>query len=144
MRALACLLFVIGCAKSDAAEKSAEKTAQAQVKVPAALSLAAPSCGGGGEKCGGSCGGGCAAEMATPAPTFAAVPSDARWTELKVEGMHCGGCARRVENALAKVDGVFGVKVDLEKKIVAVATKPGVDAHALAKPPIDALGYRAE
>jgi len=44
--------------------------------------------------------------MGEPAPTFAAVPSDARWTELKVGGMHCGGCVRRVSQALASVEGV--------------------------------------
>ncbi|WP_186261511.1 heavy-metal-associated domain-containing protein, partial [Burkholderia gladioli] len=34
-------------------------------------------------------------------------------TELDVEGMTCGGCARRVEKALAAVPGVAQAKVDL-------------------------------
>ena len=148
MRLLACLLFVAACQHSDAAEKSAVVVAKAPpVAIPAALSVEPHSCGGGGAcggQCGNSAGGGCAAAMAEPAPTFAAVPSDARWTELKVTGMHCGGCARRIERGLAKVDGVLGVKVDLAAATVMVATARTVDGRNLAKPAIDSLGYRVE
>ncbi len=149
MRLLACLLFVAACQHSDAAEQSAASVAKAPVPVaiPAALSVTPHSCGGGGS-CGGQCGndvgGGCAAAMAEPAPLFAAVPTDARWTELKVSGMHCGGCARRIERGLAKVDGVLGVQVDLAAATVKVATAKTVDGRTLAKPAIDSLGYRVE
>ena len=34
-------------------------------------------------------------------------------TTLTIQGMHCGGCARRVEKALAQVAGVSSVKVNL-------------------------------
>jgi len=143
MRLLACLMFVAACGQSDAAEKSAAQTSQ--IAIPAALTVAPHSCGG-GEACGGQCGagGGCAAAMAEPEPTFAAVPADAQWTELKVSGMHCGGCARRIERGLAKVDGVLGVKVDLAAATVKVATAKNIDARGLAKPAIDSLGYRVE
>ncbi|MCE9575674.1 MAG: heavy-metal-associated domain-containing protein [Deltaproteobacteria bacterium] len=81
--------------------------------------------------------------MAEPAFTpKAAVPADAVWTELHVEGMHCGGCARRIQNALAKVDGVVGSEVDLGRKAVRVAARAGADPAALATPAIDQLGYR--
>ena len=81
--------------------------------------------------------------MAEPAYTAKApVPADAVWTELHVEGMHCGGCARRIQNALAKVDGVVGSEVDLDRKAVRVAARAGADPVALATPAIDQLGYR--
>jgi Cu+-exporting ATPase len=35
-------------------------------------------------------------------------------TKLKIEGMHCQGCARAVSNVLGSVEGVTGVSVDLE------------------------------
>jgi Cu+-exporting ATPase len=85
--------------------------------------------------------------MAQPAPVFAAVPDNARWTELKVEGMHCGGCARRVERGLAKVDGVLGVQVDLAAHTVKVATRDGIDARSIGRQisaAIDSLGYHVE
>lgn len=95
------------------------------------------SCGGmcGNQACGGSCGGG--AEVATPV-----APADAQWTALHVAGMHCGGCVKRVKNALASVDGVLGVEVDLGKAEVRVATAKGSDARAIASAPITALGYQ--
>jgi copper ion binding protein len=40
--------------------------------------------------------------------------------QLRVEGMHCGGCAGRIKKALAEVNGVSDVTVDLEKRVVAM------------------------
>jgi len=96
-----------------------------------------------GPSCGGSCGGGCEGMADPPAPPTV-VPSDAVWTELRVTGMHCGGCARRIRNALAQVDGVYGVEVDLSTATVRVATPKGRDGRALAGPRIDALGYHVQ
>ncbi|MBK9036812.1 MAG: heavy-metal-associated domain-containing protein [Myxococcales bacterium] len=93
----------------------------------------------GNQACGGSCGG--AAGVAA-APVAATTPADAQWTALHVAGMHCGGCARRVKTALAQVDGVLGVEVDLAKAEVRVATARGGDARALASAPITGLGYQ--
>jgi copper chaperone CopZ len=96
------------------------------------------SCGG-GASCGGSCGGHVAEAGAAPA-----VPDGAVWTGLHVAGMRCGGCAKRIKTALAKVDGVLGVEVDLATAQVRVATVAGVDGRGLAQPAIDALGYQVQ
>ena len=77
-------------------------------------------------------------------PTWAALPANAAWTPLHVTGMHCGGCARRIERALHDVKGVLAVKVDLATAKVEVATAAGTDARTLAKPTIDGLGYKVE
>jgi Cu+-exporting ATPase len=58
--------------------------------------------------------------------------------------MRCGGCAKRIERALANVDGVLGVKADVRMARVEIATKAGVDARALVKPTIDGLGYQVQ
>ncbi len=92
-----------------------------------------PSCNG---HCGPACGGG-------DAPTWN-TPDKATWTALHVTGMHCGGCARRIERALAKVDGVLGVKVDFPTAKVEVATAAGVDARHLVSSTIDGLGYHVD
>lgn len=42
---------------------------------------------------------------------------------LVVEGMHCGHCAKKVEDVLKELDGVKKVKVDLENKEVLVVSK---------------------
>ncbi|MEU4235133.1 heavy metal-associated domain-containing protein [Nonomuraea sp. NPDC026600] len=39
----------------------------------------------------------------------------------KVSGMTCGGCAGKVKEEIAKVDGVTGVEVDLTSGTVTVA-----------------------
>ena len=78
---------------------------------------------------------------ATPAPPAKDVPADATWAALTVDGMHCGGCARRIQTRLAQLDGVVGSEVDLGTHTVRVAVKKGVDARAIAAPAIDELGY---
>ena len=58
--------------------------------------------------------------------------------------MRCGGCAKRIERALATVDGVLGVKADVRMARIEIATKPGTDVRALVKPTIDGLGYQVQ
>jgi copper chaperone CopZ len=148
---------LVACQPADSAEHSAQIVATRQATVHAhtmpvtpagaALSLTASkpdaSCGGGatcGGTCGGSCGGGEAAGV-----QWAEVPAGAHWTKLQVTGMHCGGCARRIERALAKVDGVVGVDIDVATGSVKVATASTIAPDAtrgLVKPAIDALGYQ--
>jgi copper chaperone CopZ len=151
MRALLWLPFVFAaCQRPDPAERSAELTSRAQVSpAPAATTTTATApeqhaCGCGmqsgagctsGGQCGGQCGG--------ASPELVA-PANASWTKLHVAGMHCGGCARRIERALAGIDGVVGVRADFAHAEVEVATAGGVDARRLAAPVIDGLGYRVE
>jgi copper chaperone CopZ len=141
-------------ARAEPGAKPAPAETSTTTVVPAAAAPATAkaeaSCGGacGGGSCGGACGGGagCGGCMAAGADEpAAAVPADAQWTELKVTGMHCGGCARRVKKALAGVDGVAGVEVDWASGTVKIATpKDGdpVKVAALATPKIDALGFQ--
>ena len=57
-------------------------------------------------------------------------------TTLVVENMHCGGCMRKVEQALAQMPGVASARVNLSTKRVTIETplRP-----ATAEPFIDAL-----
>ncbi len=63
-------------------------------------------------------------------------------TEFDVEGMTCGGCARRVETALAAVPGVRAAHVDLAAKSVSVQAAPEVAVASLVQA-VGAAGYRA-
>jgi Cu+-exporting ATPase len=154
MRLLACLLAIASgaCQHVDRAEQSAEVTsrtsaAPAPAIAPALAPAPAPApiaeqphgcgCGMAGASCSGSCGGQCGGE----APHLVA-PANAAWTTLAVTGMHCGGCARRIERALAGVDGVLGVQADFARAQVRVATASGVDAKHLVQSTIDGLGYQ--
>lgn len=149
------LAFVLAaCQRADPAEESAKKVAEASAVTPAAaapMSTPAPieepssddhkACGGAcGASCNGSCGAGCMAAAGEAAPKKD-IPKDAQWASLTVDGMHCGGCARRIQTRLAQLDGVVGSEVDLGTHTVRVAVKKGVDARALATPAIDELGY---
>ncbi|TPB76784.1 heavy metal translocating P-type ATPase [Burkholderia pseudomallei] len=63
-------------------------------------------------------------------------------TTLLVEGMHCGGCTSRVEQALAQVPGVTGAVADLAAGTATVAAASAIDtARRVAA--LDAAGYRA-
>ncbi len=60
---------------------------------------------------------------------------------VHVEGMHCEHCAARVEKALGQVEGVKGVKVDLQKKIAVVKAKPAITSEQ-AKAAIEGIGFQ--
>lgn len=66
--------------------------------------------------------------------------AEARETVLMVEGMTCGGCARRVEAALRAVDGVEQATVDLA---AARATVRGTADPPTLIAALDAAGYPA-
>src|SRR5262249_26820653 len=96
MRWLVALTFVLGCAREDSAEPSAKVVAAAPAPAVLTAPAATPSCGK--MNCAGGCNHECGGTGNMPA--WAAVPTDAHWTKLHVTGMHCGGCARRIERAL--------------------------------------------
>ena len=73
-----------------------------------------------------------------------ALPEGTPWTALHVTGMKCGGCAKKIESALAKIEGVKGVKIDWQAGKVEVAVAEGKDARTLAKPVVDSLGYHVD
>jgi P-type Cu+ transporter len=77
-------------------------------------------------------------------PQWSAIGADATWQPVYVDGMRCGGCAKRIEKALANVDGVLAVKTDVRTKKIEIVTKAGVDAKSLVKPTIDGMGYRVQ
>ncbi len=46
---------------------------------------------------------------------------------ITVTGMHCGHCAKAVENALVEIEGISKAKADLEKNAVTASMKKDVD-----------------
>ena len=63
-------------------------------------------------------------------------------TELSIDGMHCGGCTGRVQQALAAVPGVVDAAVDLDTHTATVTAQETVGATQLVEA-VDAAGYRA-
>jgi copper chaperone CopZ len=61
--------------------------------------------------------------------------------ELKVEGMHCGGCVKRVQGALEKLEGVVLEKVDIGK-VLGTFDSSEVDVGALVNA-VTKAGYPA-
>lgn len=59
---------------------------------------------------------------------------------LKVRGMSCASCERRVRNALAALPGVKSVVVSREEGIARIETSPGFD-RASAAAAVAGLGY---
>ena len=59
---------------------------------------------------------------------------------MKIEGMSCGHCSARVEQALNAIDGV-SAKVNLEAKTASIVLSKPVEDQALVKAVTDA-GYQ--
>ena len=57
-----------------------------------------------------------------------------------IEGMSCGHCSKRVEEALKSVNGVKSVKVSLEEKKADVILKNDVDNEIL-KNAVEEVGF---
>ena len=62
---------------------------------------------------------------------------------LVVNGMMCEHCKARVNDALAAVDGVDGVKIDLKKKTATVKSKLDISDETLIAA-VKEAGFEAE
>lgn len=62
--------------------------------------------------------------------------------KLKIEGMHCGACVRRVTLALEKLDGVTVEAVEVGS--ASVAYDAGVVGGAEIAQAVGEIGFKAE
>ena len=89
------------------------------------------------------CGGGCCGER--EAPDRKVKVGDKNKSHypytlyLKVDGMTCGNCVRRVENALNRLDGVWA-SVEMDRHMATVHMKESLSEETLKKAVKDA-GY---
>ena len=62
---------------------------------------------------------------------------------LKVKGMHCGGCENRIKNSLSTIDGIDEVIANHIDGTVLVKTNKEVDLEEI-KERIEDLGFENE
>ncbi len=62
-------------------------------------------------------------------------------TTLTTKGMHCDGCASRIEQALGHLEGVRQVKADHSAEQVEVAFDGAVLDEASIRARVEALGF---
>ncbi|MFT7622752.1 MAG: copper chaperone CopZ [Myxococcota bacterium] len=62
---------------------------------------------------------------------------------IAVEGMTCGGCAKRLEKVLTAVDGVRTASVDLEKKQATISCLGSVTDEMITRAVVDA-GFQVD
>lgn len=62
---------------------------------------------------------------------------------LNVEGMHCGGCEKRIQNAVSDIDGVENVEASFEAGTVKVTLNKVVDEKAI-KETIEDIGFEVK
>lgn len=62
---------------------------------------------------------------------------------LKIEGMHCEGCVKRIENVLGKIKGVQNYKGSLEEKSIDLEIK-NEKALEEIKQKIENLGFEVQ
>ena len=76
-------------------------------------------------------------------PRYSQIKKEEKTMEktLLIEGMMCQNCARHVEGALKKVDGVTTVTVDLQGKKALVNATKDIDQATFAKA-VETAGYR--
>lgn len=63
--------------------------------------------------------------------------------DLKVEGMHCGGCVKSVTRVLGGVAGVSSAEVSLEEGRARVTYDPARTGVEAMKQAIERAGYKA-
>ena len=63
-------------------------------------------------------------------------------TILKIEGMHCAGCAGSIERAVGRVEGVKDVKVDREVGRAVIDHEAHVSSETLAAL-VNEIGFTA-
>ncbi len=63
--------------------------------------------------------------------------------EIKVNGMVCEGCEKRVENVLKKIENVSSVIASHEKNLVTITYQEEIDENE-CKEKIENLGYTIE
>jgi copper chaperone CopZ len=59
--------------------------------------------------------------------------------QLKIEGMHCQACVRRVSTAIGKVEGVQSAKVDIGS--ASVEFDPGLTSQKKIEEAVLAIGF---
>ncbi len=62
---------------------------------------------------------------------------------LKVEGMHCSGCEKRIQNAVEAIEGVKKVTAKHKKGIVTVKADDALNEKEI-KEKINNLGFSVE
>ncbi len=62
-------------------------------------------------------------------------------TTLHVPGMHCGGCANRIESALKQLEGVRRVKADFMAQKVEISFDRGKVDEDAVRSLIEKTGY---
>jgi copper chaperone CopZ len=155
----ALVIGAVACAKDNGDAGTDKASTEAAAKVATATTPTTPtsqtdqaavSCDTPGENAEGMCGkqeeGGCN-KWDDDAAAIAKrdVPTNAVWKTLKVSGMTCGGCERRVIAHVGKLDGVVSVEADSELGQVRVAlASDKADAAEAAQAEIKRLGYRVE
>ena len=60
--------------------------------------------------------------------------------ELKVQGMSCSGCEKRVENALNTIAGILEVKANHNENLVKINMDKDIEIDEI-KETIEDLGY---
>ena len=60
---------------------------------------------------------------------------------LNVEGMMCGGCEKRIENAVANIEGVEKVVANHENGTVIVTASKNIDLGQI-KEKIEDIGFK--
>ncbi len=62
---------------------------------------------------------------------------------INVEGMHCGGCEKRIQNAVSDIDGVESVEAHFEAGTVKVTLNKDVDEKTI-KEAIEDIGFEVK
>ena len=62
---------------------------------------------------------------------------------IKIKGMHCEGCEKRIENALGDIKGVKNVEAEYKSGTAVVETKSKIDNKKI-EDTIEDLGFKVE
>ena len=81
--------------------------------------------------------------MAVPESYIRTLEDGGRAVNLAVDGVHCGGCIRRIERAVLGVQGVHSGRVNLSTKRLAVTYDPAATDAGAVIAAVEGAGYGA-
>lgn len=147
------VVFAVSCAKeskeSEATDTASMVNAERANVAAANVAAEAPAheCGDKAkeETCAGKEEGACCGGWDKVPVEHAQIPDNAEWTTLKVSGMSCGGCAKRIQASLTGIEGVIDIQVDHTTGEVKIAAAPGTqDVRGRVAPRLNELGYTVQ
>jgi len=81
--------------------------------------------------------------LAVAAATTVYAQTEPRTDTIRVKGMSCGMCERRIEKNIGKLSGIRSIEADVEQEMAVVVFDPSKTSKDAVEQAISKIGYSA-